>query len=106
VNFQSLARSTAAVCAGFALVFLVPALVAIGYGENWTAFGYPMAALAVVGAVGALSGFRTHEPLGPREGVIVVVLTWIIACLTGAIPFMLSGTVSGFADALFESSSG
>lgn len=106
MNIQSLARSTAAVCAGLALVFLPPLGLALAYGEEWLAFAVPLAALAAVGLVGALFGFRPSTPLGPREGVVIVIITWTIACIAGAVPFLLSESTSSVADALFESASG
>jgi len=106
VNFQSLFRSTAAVCAGFVLVFLIPTGVALFYGERWLAFGVPTGILALVAMAGGLYGFRPVKPLGPREGILIVVITWTIACLAGAVPFVLSGATTSFADALFESASG
>jgi trk system potassium uptake protein len=95
-----------AVCAGFALVYLVPLAVALRYGENWLAFGLPLAVLAVIGITGAIVGFKPESPLGAREGVVIVFVTWVIACVSGALPFMVSESTTGFADALFESASG
>lgn len=95
-----------AVCAGFAAVYIVPLGVALLYRENWLAFGLPLVVLGVIGAVGAIVGYRPARPLGPREGVVIVIATWTVACVSGAFPFIISGATSGFADALFESSSG
>lgn len=99
-------RSATAVCAGLAVVYLVPLTVALVYGENWLAFALPGAVLMAVGTVGAIVGFKPETPLGPREGVLIVVLTWTIACVSGAAPFLLSGATTSVADALFESASG
>ena len=41
-----------------------------------------------------------------REGVLVVVGAWLIASMAGAIPYLVSGAIPSFADALFESTSG
>jgi len=41
-----------------------------------------------------------------RDGILVVVGAWLLASLTGAIPFLVSGAIPGFVDALFESASG
>ena len=95
-----------AVCAGLAVVYLVPLGVALLYGENWLAFGLPLIALGTIGVVGRIVGYRLAAPLSAREGVLIVVLTWTIACVSGAFPFIISRVVSSFADALFESASG
>jgi trk system potassium uptake protein TrkH len=106
VNIQSLIRSTTALCAGLAIVYLVPMGIALGYGEDWLSFFLPFAVLGVIGGIGAGVGFRSDRPLGPREGVLIVIITWSMACLSGAFPFLLSGATESFADALFESASG
>ena len=47
---------------------------------------------------------RPAESLTMPEGAVIVVLTWLLATLAGAIPFLASGM--GFTHALFESTSG
>ncbi len=41
-----------------------------------------------------------------REGLILVVLAWLMISLIGSLPYIFSGKVSSFIDALFESTSG
>ncbi len=41
-----------------------------------------------------------------REGCVTVALCWIIMSIVGALPFVLSGTIPGIIDALFETVSG
>jgi trk system potassium uptake protein TrkH len=41
-----------------------------------------------------------------REGVLIVVGAWMLASLTGAIPYVASGAIPNLVDALFESASG
>jgi trk system potassium uptake protein TrkH len=41
-----------------------------------------------------------------RDGVLIVVGAWILASITGAIPYLASGIVPSAVDALFESASG
>ena len=41
-----------------------------------------------------------------REGLILVVLAWLMISLIGSLPYIFSGEVSSFIDALFESTSG
>ncbi|TVQ26603.1 MAG: TrkH family potassium uptake protein [Spirochaetaceae bacterium] len=106
MNIQSLIRSTMAVCAGLALVYLPPLAVALVSNEGWIAFGLPFAALALIGLAGLVIGFKSRVPLGPREGVAIVVVTWVVACVSGAFPFLISGVTTSVTDALFESASG
>ena len=44
--------------------------------------------------------------IGKREGVIIVTTSWIIISLFGTLPFILSGTITNFTDAFFETVSG
>ena len=86
---------------------LLPAAVAVGYGE---AFWPYLAA----GAIAAGAGFGLSRiaagagPIGVREGYLVVALTWLLVAVYGAIPYVLSGEnqVDRPVDALFESMSG
>jgi len=41
-----------------------------------------------------------------KEGLLIVVLSWLLACLAGALPYMLWGGVFDFTNAWFESVSG
>jgi len=47
---------------------------------------------------------RPATSLTMPEGAVIVVLTWLLATLAGAVPFLFSGM--GFTHALFESTSG
>ena len=40
------------------------------------------------------------------EGLILVLLAWLMISLIGSLPYIFSGKVSSFIDALFESTSG
>ncbi len=45
-------------------------------------------------------------PLTHRDGVAVVTLGWIAAGLSGALPYLTAGSITGFTSACFESVSG
>lgn len=47
-----------------------------------------------------------EEFLGRREAILVVILSWIILCVTSAAPFLLSGVTTDFPSAFFEATSG
>ncbi len=44
--------------------------------------------------------------LKARDGYLIVSSVWLISCILGAIPFLVSGTFDNFIDAFFESCSG
>ncbi|HMP73210.1 MAG TPA: TrkH family potassium uptake protein [Kiritimatiellia bacterium] len=71
--------------------------------------GFLYSFLLTLGASIALwAGTRGPVELSRRDGILIVVLGWVMAILVGMLPFLLSeppGT-AGWADALFESTSG
>lgn len=86
---------------------LVPAAVAVGYGETPWPF---LLAGAIAGAVAVAVEWLTRgdHRIGPREGFLVVSLTWLAAAALGALPFLLSGDaqLDRPVDAYFEAMSG
>lgn len=49
---------------------------------------------------------RVKREVGRRDGYLIVTFGWIILGATGALPFLLSGTVSSVPEAIFETISG
>jgi len=86
---------------------LIPAGVAIGYGESPWPFLITAALVLVVGlALERVPGRK--ERVGPREGYLVVALTWVVVAGVGALPYLLSGDpqLDRPLDAYFEAMSG
>ncbi|MDR1787633.1 MAG: TrkH family potassium uptake protein [Treponema sp.] len=103
-------RHTAALVRIMALVvcmtalLLIPALLfAALAGERWVPFAAPLAAVLLVAGPPALFLRTGPIRLSPREGFLVVFLTWAFATLLGAAPYLLSGLGIGAADSIFES---
>ena len=88
-----------------AVMMLVPALVALFYGENLTPWGISIAATAGVGGL-MLAAVPQKSVLYAREGFISVALSWLLMSAFGALPLRLSGEVTHYADAMFEIVSG
>jgi len=91
----------------FSPAFLVPAAVALGYGESPWPFVVAGAVTAVVGLSLERSTKRSNDA-GHREGFVVVALVWALIAVLGAIPYLLSGNdeLTSPANAVFESMSG
>ena len=50
---------------------------------------------------------RNHDKhINKREGYLVVVLGWICMIFSGTIPYILTGTIDGFSNIFFETTSG
>ena len=91
----------------FESAFLVlPALVGLIYREHASVSYLAVAVLCLI-----LGVLLTHKKprstnLYNREGFVAVELSWIIMSIFGAIPFVLTGDIPFYVDALFETISG
>ena len=86
---------------------LVPVPIALADGEP--AWPFVWAALITTGFGQALVLVAGSERrVGPREGFLVVALTWLLAAVAGSLPYLFSGEsqLSSPYDALFEGMSG
>jgi len=88
-----------------AILMLLPAGVALGYGEDVKPFVWSI--LILLGAYG-LSCFSRPKSLEmyARDGFAIVALSWIFMSLFGALPFVFSGEIPNYVDAVFETASG
>ena len=88
-----------------AALLALPTVTAILYGESPMPFLTTALALA---AVGLLLGSRKprQSAIYARDGFAVVALAWILMSAFGALPFVLSGDIPSYVDALFETVSG
>lgn len=86
--------------------FAVSTVVATLYdGPDATAFAVSTVATLVVGAL-LYRRTSIEGDLTIREGYAVVSLAWLAIGIAGALPYLLSGTITSPAAALFESFSG
>lgn len=81
---------------------------ALAYGDGGAAaFGLSAALTLPLGALGLELGRRLDQGvLRARDGYFAVTATWLLAAACGAVPFLLSGTLTSPIDAFFESMSG
>ena len=87
-------------------LLLLPFLVGLIYHEN-SAWGYLItAALCLVIGYFMARKKPAHRNVYMREGFTVVGLTWLVLSLLGALPFVISGEIPNYFDALFETVSG
>ena len=88
-----------------AALLLMPLITAALYGESVLPFIYTIAVLLSVG--GCLNALKpgTAE-LFAREGFVCVGLSWVLMSIFGALPFVFSGDIPNYIDALFETISG
>lgn len=88
------------------VTLLVPAIMALAYGEPIVPFLAALAVGAAFAAVG-LVATRGARAATTSEGVLVVALAWVFATVVGAVPYLVdAGQVGRVPDALFETMSG
>ncbi len=90
-------------------IFMLPALaISIGYGEWPAAKAFAITIGITLALFLVLYGLcrKAGKLFGAREGLACVAISWIVMSLLGALPFVLSGQISHYIDALFEIVSG
>ncbi|NLX82579.1 MAG: TrkH family potassium uptake protein [Clostridiales bacterium] len=89
-----------------AALMLPSLLVSLMHGEQTLlVFGLPILLLLALGLPLTLKQ-PALKNVHAREGLAVVGLSWVLLSLFGTLPFLLSGAIPGFINALFETVSG
>jgi len=87
-------------------LMLLPCLVGLLYREpHGLYFLIVGLTSAVMGELLTIKGLK-NKNFGIKEGSIATGLSWIVLSFIGCLPFYLSGEISSFIDALFETVSG
>jgi trk system potassium uptake protein TrkH len=107
INFRIIARVFSLLLIFEGLFMLVSATVSLIYQELTASSFLYSALITVVTGVIVFTPLRNEERIyGNKEGYIIVTGIWLIFSLFGTLPFLLSGSISSFGDAFFESMSG
>lgn len=91
----------------FEAALMIPAqLISLYFNESdKSAFFYSIVVIAFIGFL--LSRVKaTNNRIKIREGLAIVALGWFLAAALGALPFVLSGSIPSYVDAIFETISG
>lgn len=90
-------------------VFMVPALlISVFNKETKSVVGFVLGIVIILALAGILMLLCGNSPRGfyAREGLVCVGMSWIVMSLLGCLPFIISGEIPNFMDALFETVSG
>ena len=108
MNYKMIGRFLSQIIA-IEAVFMIPALlISVGYGEWSSVQAFALSAAIML----AVSGFlyllcrKAGRLFGAKEGLVCVGLSWVVLSLLGALPFTLSGAISHYINAFFETVSG
>ena len=105
MNYRMIARILGMVLLILAALLVLPLIAGLCYGENVLNFAVTIAAAAALGGVFMLFKPKNRD-IYAREGFTAVGLSWILMSLIGALPFVISGDIPSYVDALFETVSG
>ena len=87
------------------MLLLLPLIAGLYYGESVLGFIVTIAISAAAAFV--LTRFKPESTdISAREGFVIVGMGWILLSVIGALPFVISGDIPNYIDALFETASG
>ena len=86
--------------------FMIPLLTALVFRESTVVSILISMAITAAAAVLCLAFKPKNRQLYAREGFVIVALSWIFLSIFGALPFVISGVIPSYIDALFETVSG
>lgn len=108
MNFKMIFYTVGQVLLMEAMLIVLPIAVALMYGETTAALSLAATAgIAFVLGIVLNRALKTERrSIYAREGLIIVSLAWISVSAVGALPFVISGEMHSYIDALFETVSG
>lgn len=105
MNFRLVANITSYVLWVEAGFLLLPLAVSVFSGEAWLPFFITAVLCILIGGALHLVPVKKRKMHG-RDGFMAVALGWIALSLTGALPYVLTGALDSYVDAVFETVSG
>ena len=105
MNYRMISRVLGLILLIYAGLMLLPALVGLGYGESAVPFLKTILLTAIPGIILSVPQPKIKSMV-TRDGFVIVGLGWILISIFGALPFVFSGCMSDYVDALFETASG
>ena len=105
MNYRMIARVLGYILLIYAALMLLPLIAGLFYGERGLNF---LAAMGVTAGLGGLLLIPkpASNSLVARDGFVIVGIGWIAISLLGALPFVFSGSIPRYVDAVFETASG
>lgn len=107
MNYKVIRHILAWVLKTEALCMLLPLICAAVYREINEVYIFLICIIVTFG-IGVLLSLGTpkNKNIYAREGFVTVAASWILLSLFGALPFSISGCITDYADAVFETVSG
>ncbi len=105
MNYKMIGKFMGIVLIIEAALLLAPMTVSLIYGESVMPFLYTIGVI-IIPALPTLILKPKNKRIYAKDGFICVSMSWILLSLFGALPFVFSGAIPNFIDALFETVSG
>lgn len=105
MNYRMIFKVLGLILLCLAALMLLPLIAGLCYGENVLNFVITIGITALFGFILSRTKPRTTG-IFAREGFVIVGLGWILMSLFGALPFVISGSIPNYIDAVFETVSG
>lgn len=106
MNFKRISSYLGIILLTESLLMVLPAVLSIIFGDGMLiSFALTIAFLTIFGIL-CLKIQPDTSAIYAREGYVIVGLAWILMSVFGALPFVISGYIPSFVDALFETVSG
>lgn len=108
MNQRAVAKLTSRLLSIVALLMLAPIGLALVDGDGDALRGYGVGAglTTLVAGILGFYGRNAHEDLHRKDAIGTVALTWLLIGLFGGLPFLVEGSISHPASAIFEAVSG
>jgi len=107
-NHRLVARLTGTLLLMAAAALILPTAVSVWRGDG-AQYGLVLAATGMVGTgllLRNIVGRRATSELHERESFWITTIVWLVMPAAGALPYLLTGSLTTFTDAVFESMSG
>ena len=108
MNYKMIGLFCSRILAVEAIFLVPPLLIALFSGEYASLLGFGITLLAVflVSLLFFLICKGAPSTFNAKEGLVCVGLSWIALSMLGCLPFVISGVIPSYVDALFETVSG
>lgn len=107
MNYRIIFHTLGKVALVLAALLVLPMVLSACLSEScWWAFAITIGISAAIGVVLVFALRPKNTVFFSKEGLIIVSLAWIYVSLIGALPFVISGAIPSYIDALFETASG
>ena len=106
MNYKLVLRILGITISFEAICMLLPAVCSLAYGDGMIWWFLLSIAINLVVGIPLIIITPRENKMYSKDGFCAVALSWIALSIFGALPFVFSGSISNFIDALFETVSG